>query len=190
MSERISPDFESRERLQTPEAQQTRPEHQAEKQPTHHEDTEAHHEAIETLKHKVETEAKSRKTVKLDETSEKQPHQHHLVTTELRADALRRSLQRARKHLNPADKALSKAIHQPVIDAVSKVGEKTIARPTGILAGSIVALIGTSYVLYMAKHYGFQYNYWIIVVLFVGGYAVGLIIEILWFAFRRLRSAK
>ncbi len=185
MSEKLSNHSEHHERheqLPRPESEsrhEHRPEsvehqHKVEHQPDH----------IEKLEREAQERAKSKKETQVDETENK-PTDHHLVSSELKTEALQRGLRRVRKHLSPVDKGLSKIVHAPVVDAVSKVGEKTIARPKGILTGSIVALIGSSWVLYSAKHYGFSYNYWIVLILFVGGYAVGLILELVWFAIRR-----
>jgi len=146
-------------------------------------------EQIKAIQERVEQQAVSGKEVTVGENEQKTNKQHFLVNKELRVEAFHRSLNRIRKHLSPANKGLSKAIHLPVVDALSKLGEKTVARPIGLLAGSIVALIGSSYVFYSAKHYGYTYNYLVVFILFAGGYLVGLIIELLVYTFRR-RGAK
>lgn len=183
MSEKLSPNIERSEEAEIPRSAEVR-DHK-ESAPIEHKQ-ERQREQIETIKHRAEAEAKSSKETTVDKDAP-EVH-HHLVTKELKDETLKRSLQRTRKQLPIADKALSKAIHQPAVDLISKIGEKTIARPIGILAGAIVALLGSSYVLYSAKHYGFNYNYWIIFILFVGGYLVGLVIELLIRGFRRLTS--
>lgn len=161
-----------------------------EREPVHHLTSKEKHQEhdkakIESLKHQAEHEAKSKKEVGVDSTVENKPKDSGLASRNLKTETLKRNLQRARAHLSRPDRALSKAVHQPVIDTISKIGEKTIARPNGILAGSIVALLGSSYVLYTAKHYGFTYNYSVVFILFGGGYVVGLILETIIFIFRR-----
>ncbi|MEI7683088.1 MAG: hypothetical protein WCJ24_02175 [Candidatus Saccharibacteria bacterium] len=101
------------------------------------------------------------------------------VNRELKQQTWNRTMTRVRKHLSAPNKALSKAIHQPVVETVSRVGEKTVARPSGVLTGGICALIGSSFFLYMSKHYGFKYNYLLFAMFFVGGFFIGLIIELL-----------
>ena len=103
----------------------------------------------------------------------------HIAQKELKDDAYRRTLRSVRRRLNPADRALSKIVHQPVIDAVSNFAGKTVARPSAILGGGLFALAGSSLLLYMSKHYGFEYNFSIFLALFLGGFAVGLIAELL-----------
>ncbi|HSX53183.1 MAG TPA: hypothetical protein VLF90_02320 [Patescibacteria group bacterium] len=163
---------------------------QAESQPKHEKAETKPLEDVETLRAKAEHEAKSSKETTPKVTPETDVKQDFMVNKDLKAEAFQRALNRTRKHLSSPERGLSKAIHQPVVDAISGVAEKTIARPTGLLTGAIVALIGSSYVFYSAKHYGWHYNYLIVFILFVGGYVVGLILEIIWFALRHLRPAK
>ena len=99
------------------------------------------------------------------------------VNQELRQQTWNRSMTRVRKHLSVPARTFSKVVHQPVVAALSDAGEKTIARPSGLLFGGICAFVGSSFFLYMAKHYGFTYNYLFFVLFFIGGFAVGLVIE-------------
>jgi len=145
---------------------------------------------IETIGAKAHQEARSRSELADKVKPEVNAKEQLYVNKELKNEAFQRALNRTRKHLSAPDRGLSKAIHQPVIDAISKAAEKTIVRPTGVLTGSIVALVGSSYVLYTAKHYGFTYNYLIVFVLFVGGYVVGLLLEIVLFFIHRLRGSQ
>ena len=101
------------------------------------------------------------------------------VNQELKQQTWNRSMTRVRKHLSAPSKAFSKVIHQPVVDSVSRVSEKTVARPSGFLMGSIFAFIGSSAFLWTARHYGFAYNYLLFFLFFVVGFAVGLLVEAL-----------
>ncbi len=187
MSEKITSSPENQERFEVKSSAE-RSEHKA--RTTGEKPQEHDKEKIENLRHNAEVEAKSSKEISIDKVGEKNATDHYMVTKELKAQALKRGLTRARKHLSSADKAFSKLIHQPVVDGLSAIGEKTIARPKGILTGSILALAGSSYVLFSAKHYGYVYNYWIVFVLFAGGYLAGLAIELLFFAFKRSSRQK
>jgi len=111
-----------------------------------------------------------------------------LVSKELHDLTWNRALTRIRKRLPLPEKALSKAIHQPVVDAVSRVGAKTVARPSGVLTGGICAFAGSTFFLYMAKHYGFAYNYLMFALFFVGGFVIGLILELLMTVLRRKKA--
>lgn len=110
------------------------------------------------------------------------------IQKELKEDSYRRTIQKVRNNLNPAERAMSKVIHNRVVEPVSEFSSKTVARPSGIFGGGLVALIGSGAVLYMAKHYGFEYNFTTFIVLITGGFAVGLLVEILIHAIRKTRT--
>lgn len=143
-------------------------------------------QALEHARHQARETAKPAETLQVE--SEEKNSSQGQVNRELKGLALQRVLTRTRKRLNPADKAISRLIHQPVVDAISSGAEKTIARPTGFLFGSIIAFLGSLYLLYSARHYGFRYNFLIIVMLFAAGYVIGVCIEVIPKAFRRVRS--
>jgi hypothetical protein len=104
--------------------------------------------------------------------------------------ALNRTLKHVRERLPFPEKGLSTLIHQPVIDVASELSGKTVGRPSGILGGGICAFLGSLLFVYLAKHYGFQYNYLLFLLFFVGGFAVGLVLEImLWLLFKLRRKA-
>jgi len=143
------------------------------------------HEVLEHAKKAVEQQAKSKEDVSVESGTHRN-EQPLFVNHELKSIALNRTLARVRRHLSAPDRLLSKAIHQPAVQAVSEAGAKTVARPSGLLFGGATALIGSSLALYLAKHYGFRYNYFLVLVLFVGGFAVGLALEFgLWLLRRR-----
>lgn len=100
------------------------------------------------------------------------------VNQELKAITLRRELQMIRRKLPAPQRVLSKAIHQPVVRTISEGAGRTVSRPSGLLGGGLTAFLGTSAYLLLAKHYGFQYNYGVFLLLFVGGFALGLILEL------------
>lgn len=177
--------------------------HEHEKQPQHTEALEhAKHEhkaekpaeayekdrqdAIERAQQVIEKQAVSRAELPVEKQHEA-PKQL-FVNQELKAMSFHRILARTRKQLSKPDQVLSKVVHQPVVDGLSRAGEKTVARPSGLLAGGICALIGSSIMLYMAKHYGFRYNLFVFIVLFVGGFFLGLLLELLFSFTHRPKS--
>lgn len=103
----------------------------------------------------------------------------HVSHKQIKHTAYVRTLAKVQEQLPTASRVFSKAVHQPTIEKVSNIGAQTIARPSGILAGGLSAFIGSGFVLYMSRKYGFQYNYTLFVALFVGGYFAGLFIELL-----------
>jgi hypothetical protein len=101
-----------------------------------------------------------------------------LVSSELQKISLRTQLTRVRRSLSSPERLLSQVVHQPAVRVVSEAAGKTISRPSGLLGGGLVALLGTSTYLYLAKHLGFEYNYGVFLILFAGGFVLGLILEL------------
>src|SRR5579864_1500739 len=99
------------------------------------------------------------------------------IGKDLKNQALFRTLKNVRQHLSLPDRTLSKVVHQPVVDAASELGSKTIARSSGVLGGGVCAFLGSLLYLYLAKHNGFHYNYLLFLLFFIGGFAAGLSIE-------------
>jgi hypothetical protein len=106
-----------------------------------------------------------------------QPSQSAHINSELKSITLRRELQSIRRRLPAPQRALSKVIHQPVVRMVSEAAGKSVSRPSGLLGGGLVAFLGSSGYLYLARHDGFAYNYGVFLTLFVVGFFFGLILE-------------
>lgn len=140
-----------------------------------------HAKNLKDIRSKIETEAKTRHehTDKHQEhhkdTEEQQPT---FINKELKDVAYQRTLKKTQSRLSAPSRLFSKTIHQPAVEAASEIAGKTIARPSGILSGGIFAFLGGSFFLWMAKHYGFQYNFLLFVLLFVSGFFLGLLIEL------------
>jgi hypothetical protein len=83
-----------------------------------------------------------------------------------------------RQNLSPSQKTFSKIIHNSVISNVSEFTAKTLARPYAILSGGVVAVIGSGAYLYLTRHLGYKYNYFVPILLFAAGLAVGTIVEL------------
>jgi hypothetical protein len=108
------------------------------------------------------------------------------VNRELKDITLGRELKQIRSKLKAPDKVLSRVIHQPVIRAISETSGKTVARPSGLFGGGLVALIGTTSYLLFARHIGLQYNYFAFIVFFAAGFGLGLVLELaVWSVTRR-----
>lgn len=117
-------------------------------------------------------------TPALSSTTETQPPAtQHLISKELRSLTAARGLQSVRNRLPLADKTLSKVIHQPVVRALSDASAQTVARPSGLFTGGLLAFIGSSLYLYLASHIGFTYNFVVAGLLFVVGFVLGLVLE-------------
>lgn len=119
-----------------------------------------------------------------------EPAHPALINRELKSITLQRELQAIRRKLPAPERVLSRVIHQPIVRVISEAAGKTVSRPSGLLGGGLVALLGTTSYLYFAKHMGFKYNYFVFLALFAGGFVVGLVLElVVWTATRSRRHA-
>ena len=113
------------------------------------------------------------------------------VTQQDKKTTLNRKLKQVQRELPVTDRALSKVIHQKTIRAVSEASAKTLTRPSGLLGGGLLAFIGTSAYLFFTKYIGIPYNYGIFVLLFIGGFILGLLLElVVWSMTSRHRSSE
>lgn len=152
---------------------------QPEKTPDIQQDKSVETPAVETIRQSVESQALSTEDITNSrETDDSQPAQIFGVQRELKAQAYKNTLQRTRQHLPVNERLFSKFIHSTGVERVSSALGNTIARPSGVISGALVALLGTSFVLYAAKHHGFTYNNAIFFLLFAGGFIVGILLEL------------
>lgn len=139
-------------------------------------------ENIEKIKELANAHAETADAVKLGEAPRSESDSMVGMQHSLKATAYERTLARVQQRLPRATRMFSKAVHNPAVDTISTVGAETVGRPSGLLGGSICAFLGSVITLYYSKHYGFKYNYLVLFILFVGGYMIGSIIELLvWF---------
>jgi hypothetical protein len=133
---------------------------------------------VESLKQSAESQAISGKEFNVGDKQGESSSQTFGVHKQLKNDAYKRTIHKVQSKLHAPERVLSRVIHQPAVDAASNVAAKTVARPSGFLGGSLVAFIGSAVFLYMARQYGFSYNYAVVFMLFVGGFFLGLILEL------------
>lgn len=137
-------------------------------------------EHVDAVTHKVEEEAISGEEL-MPAESTKDAHADAgpaYVNRELKDMSFRRTMNNTRRQLKAPERVASKLIHQPVVEKVSEVAGKTVARPSGILGGGIFALVGSFLLLWITKKYGYEYNYLVFFMLFVCGFVLGMIAEL------------
>lgn len=154
----------------------------------------AKHEAkdsLESIRSSIDKEA--------DETAQKKQEQeadaaqdqgpgHVIIDRNVKKKAYEKELHRVRSHLPKAQRSFSKFIHARSVEAVSEVSGKTVARPSGLLGGGIAAFVGTATLVFVSRHYGFTYNFFVFIALLVAGFFVGLIAEMIIRSFLKARS--
>jgi hypothetical protein len=136
-------------------------------------------EKLNKIQNDVEAHAVSGKEMTPGEGAEDGAPTTGYVNKELKEISFDRSLRNVRRHLRAPEKTFSKVIHQPVVDKVSEVAGKTVARPSGIIGGGLFAIVGSTMLLFITKKYGFEYNYLMFFMLFVAGFVTGMVVELL-----------
>lgn len=138
-------------------------------------------ESIDEIRTSIDTEARrqpeNRKTDS-QELSDYDAETPTFVNKNMKKTAYKKELQRIQSNLKKPDRVFSKFIHNKNVEAASDIGAKTFARSSGILGGSIVALFGSSMYLWMSKNYGFSYNYFVFIILFILGFSLGIVVEL------------
>lgn len=143
---------------------------------------------IEQLRQRAESQAESAENTAIDRHQDRPPETTFGVQQLLKSRAYEQTLKRIRQKLPKPARAFSKIAHNKTVDALSAAGAQTVARPSGILGGSLIAFLGSLVLLYYSRHYGFRYNYALFFVLFIGGFVVGVLAEItLWTLVSRKR---
>lgn len=132
---------------------------------------------LQEIQKQVESQAVSGKEFAPSET-DAAPKQEFAAYSGLKQQSYQQTLSRIRQRLSAPEKAFSKLSHNKTVDVVSNGLAKTAARPSGILGGGIAALAGSSVILYMAKKYGFEYNFSLFFLLLAGGFVAGIAVEL------------
>lgn len=146
-----------------------------------------HQDQIDQILDKIETSSKSSEELSKHSQTEDdtKQDQDEFVGSGVKKRAFTQTLTRTRKQLKPYQKPVSKIIHNDVVEKVSEVGSKTVARPSGLLVGGMTSLITSVVVLALTRYYGYEYNYFVAIASFGGGFAIGIIGELLLKTFKK-----
>ncbi len=132
------------------------------------------HESEQKARHEIEKAVAEKETVKAETSAEKSTAETRPANTKTaRKKAYDKIMDQTQKELPPASRAFSKVIHNPVIEKVSEVAGKTIARPNAILSGSILAFIFTLAIYVIAKFNGYPLSGTEAIAAFILGWVVG-----------------
>lgn len=112
------------------------------------------------------------------------------INKDLKKAGLQKELSHIRRKMGRTDRMASKVIHNKTISTVSDGLSKTVVRPSGMLGGAVIALIGTSIYYLFTKSVGVKYNYFVYILLFVGGFILGIVIELIIRLFKKDKSLK
>lgn len=98
----------------------------------------------------------------------------------------RATMNRIESQLPAYQRTFSRFINAEPVDKVSTVAAKTVARPSGLLGGGVIALIGLVIVTIFAANIGFEVKPITFVLFLVAGWALGLIVEAIYRLFKKL----
>lgn len=137
-------------------------------------------ENLERIIEKIEKEAVSSKdALEKDRSNLQDKGVPSYINSDMSAQALGQNLKKIQHNLSTTERQFSKVIHNPVVDKVSETAGQTIARPSGLLFGGIFALITSLLIIYICNRYGYEYNYLLSIFGFVGGFFLGLVVEMI-----------
>lgn len=134
---------------------------------------------IKETRKTVESEALSGKE-SLPGTGEKNQSQQAITKAE-KTRTYKMTMSRMQGQLSTPSRSFSKFIHTPFVEKSSAAVGSTVARPSGILGAGIAGFVGITLIMYLARKNGFEIanSYTLIAILFVGGWALGLLFELL-----------
>jgi hypothetical protein len=141
------------------------------------------HEATEARK-TIESEAISGKESTPGDSERKNQQS---ITKAEKTRTYKMTMKRAQSQMSAPSRSFSKFIHNPFVERTSEAVGATVARPSGILGAGILGFIGISVVLYYARRNGFAIDnpYALTVILFLGGWTLGLVVEFIYKTARR-----
>jgi hypothetical protein len=145
--------------------------------------------SIENIRDKIEDEAVSGKESSAGDNGRDSQSQHvPIIDRKVKQQTYQKTLHHVQRQLPKAQRAFSKFVHRPVVEAVSEASAKTVARPSGLFGGGLCALIGSFALVWISRHYGFYYNPFVFIALVIAGFALGVLIEWLWHAQKKLKK--
>jgi hypothetical protein len=135
---------------------------------------------VEKLLKAAQQEAASAESAPSESDEDKNTANTYWYSREYREDAFKNILSKAQERLGKPDKLMSKLIHQPIVERVSEVGAKTVARPSGLLIGSIFSFVTTLATYLVARYNGYDMTFSVVLYSFAGGFLIGVVIEYLY----------
>lgn len=134
--------------------------------------------SLEVINERLEKARANKEPVTVDHQSETRASESPVTASQtFTANSVKQTTRRMQKKLSKPQKAFSKVIHQPVVEALSDVGEKTIARPSGLLVGGLFSVLSSLVILYICRHYGYEYNFLVGLLGLAGGFVLGVLLE-------------
>ncbi|MEK7626502.1 MAG: hypothetical protein AAB423_04105 [Patescibacteria group bacterium] len=148
-------------------------------------------ETLDELLKSAQEKAKTSKEIeeKSSGDSKKTNSNIRMIGNDLSNNSFKQIIKKTQKKLPFDQKILSKFVHRPTVDTISEISSKTVARPVGLAMGGAFSLFSSLLVLWASYFFGYEYNFMIGIMSFVGGFIIGTILEILLKLVFRRKSA-
>jgi hypothetical protein len=163
------------------------------------------HERLEKAKHEALKAAAEHEKVNVDEILEKAKSEAkatvesapastdedqktantYWFSKQYRNDSYKQMISGVQSRLSKGDRAVSKLIHQPIVEKVSEIGSRTVARPSGLLFGSICSFVASMITYIVARRNGYNMTYSVFILSFLGGFLIGIVAE---YGYKLVRS--
>jgi hypothetical protein len=149
-----------------------------------------HQEKLDEIRNEIEQSSTATEALASEAASTDEPETAgtYWNSKEYREIAFKQFMGRVQKHLNGPERAASKIFHQPIIERASEVGSKTVARPSGVLMGSIFSFVISLGTYVLAKYNSYDMSYSVFIMSFIGGFLLGVLVEFLYRGFKLLLS--
>lgn len=97
--------------------------------------------------------------------------------------AFKKEINRVQAQLPPATRVLSKIVHNRIVEDISEVLEETVLRPSVLIGGAVVGLVGGGIFYLYARTQGFPLSGSEFLVTMLAGALIGVVLEIVykWF---------
>ncbi len=114
--------------------------------------------------------------------SERRQDDQHFSKRERRV-AFKKEIKRVQSQLPPASRALSKVVHNRAVESISEVLEETVLRPSVLIGGATVGLVGGTIFYIYARLAGFTLSGSEFLISMLAGALIGIVLEIIykWF---------
>ena len=90
------------------------------------------------------------------------------------------TMRRVEAGLPGYQRRFSKIVHNPIVDQVSQVAGRTVARPSAITGAGASASLGMIVLLFFAAQNGFELNPTLFLLMLATGWGAGLVFEGVW----------
>jgi hypothetical protein len=164
--------------------------HEAEQKRHEIKKTESKTQSKEEIYKQLEVAIANKEAREKAEKIEHHDRPHHYITRAVKNGVYKHTLKNVQTHLKPRERRFSKIVHNDTIESLSELGANTVARPNAILGGGIVMVFGGLALLLTARYFGFTIPMSSLLALYVIGFALLLVVDIVSKPFKKRFSKK